>query len=55
MTGRTRAALADIGWTIGTPDGGFGRHECIERHVDGRDRVYAAASEMRADSCAFAY
>lgn len=52
---RTRAALADIGWTIGRPDGGFGRYECIERRIDGADRVYAAASEMRADGCALAY
>ena len=43
---RSRAALADLGWTIGEPDGGFGRYECI---------VYAAASEMRADGCALVY
>ena len=52
---RTKAALADIGWTIGAPDGGFGRYECIELRRDGDDRVYAAASEMRADGCALAY
>lgn len=51
----TRAALADLGWTIGQPDGGFGRYECIERRMDGATRVYAAASEMRADGCALAY
>ncbi|WP_375399012.1 gamma-glutamyltransferase family protein [uncultured Sphingomonas sp.] len=51
----TRQALADLGWTIGAPDGGFGRYECIEHRLDGRDRVYAAASEMRADGCALAY
>jgi gamma-glutamyltranspeptidase/glutathione hydrolase len=51
----TRAALATIGWTIGEPDGGFGRYECIEHRMDGADRVYAAASEMRADGCALAY
>uniref|UniRef100_UPI0015758D9E gamma-glutamyltransferase family protein n=1 Tax=Sphingomonas bacterium TaxID=1895847 RepID=UPI0015758D9E len=51
----TRAALAAIGWTIGTPDGGFGRYEAIERRMDGGDRVWAAASEMRADGCALAY
>ena len=51
----TKRALAELGWTIGEPDGGFGRYECIERRVDGRDRVYAAASEMRADGCALAY
>ncbi len=52
---RTRAALAGMGWTIGEPDGGFGRYECIERRMDGGTRVYAAASEMRADGCALAY
>ena len=51
----TRSTLAGIGWTIGRPDGGFGRYEAIERRVDGADRVYAAASEMRADGCALAY
>ena len=52
---RTKAALAEIGWRIGAPDGGFGRYQAIERRMDGRDRVYAAASEMRADGCALAY
>ncbi|WP_375398002.1 gamma-glutamyltransferase family protein [uncultured Sphingomonas sp.] len=52
---RTRAALAALGWTIGSPDGGFGRYQAIEHRLDGRDRVYAAASEMRADGCALAY
>ena len=51
----TKAALAAIGWTIGAPDGGFGRYEGIERRTDGDRRVYAAASEMRADGCALAY
>ena len=51
----TRKALADMGWTIGASDGGFGRYECIEKRIDGQDRVYAAASEMRADGCALAY
>lgn len=51
----TRTALADMGWTLGAPDGGFGRYECIEHRMDGPDRVYAAASEMRADGCALAY
>ena len=51
----TRAALADMGWTIGEPDGGFGRYECVENRRDGDARVYAAASEMRADGCALAY
>ncbi len=51
----TRAALAAIGWTIGGSDGGFGRYEAIERRDAAGDRVYAAASEMRADGCALAY
>ena len=51
----TKAALARIGWTIGESDGGFGRYEAIERRMDGETRVYAAASEMRADGCALAY
>jgi gamma-glutamyltranspeptidase / glutathione hydrolase len=51
----TRAALTALGWKIGESDGGFGRYECIENRQDGKDRVYAAASEMRADGCALAY
>lgn len=51
----TRQALADMGWTIGESDGGFGRYQCIEHRQDGEARVYAAASEMRADGCALAY
>ena len=50
-----KRALADIGWTIAKPDGGFGRYECVEHRMDGAVRVYAAASEMRADGCALAY
>ena len=55
VPGATRAVLAEIGWKIGEPEGGFGRYECIENRHDGKDRVYAAASEMRADGCALAY
>jgi gamma-glutamyltranspeptidase/glutathione hydrolase len=51
----TRKALEALGWPMGASDGGFGRYECIEPHMDGPDRVYAAASEMRADGCALAY
>jgi len=51
----THKRLADMGWTIGGPDGGFGRYECVEHRMDGDTRVYAAASEMRADGCALAY
>jgi len=51
----TRRRLVEIGWTIGDPDGGFGRYECVEHRMDDATRVYAAASEMRADGCALAY
>jgi hypothetical protein len=30
-------------------------YEAIEPHTDGPDRVYSAASKMRADGCALAY
>jgi gamma-glutamyltranspeptidase / glutathione hydrolase len=51
----TKAALASLGWTIGKSDGGFGRYEAVEHRQDGSTRVYAAASEMRADGCALAF
>jgi gamma-glutamyltranspeptidase/glutathione hydrolase len=51
----TRQALIALGWPIGASDGGFGRYECIENRKQGADRVYAAASEMRADGVALAY
>jgi len=51
----TRKALVDLGWPMGASDGGFGRYECIENRKQGEDRVYAAASEMRADAVALAY
>ena len=51
----TRTALAGLGWTLAPSDGGFGRYECIEHRMNGADRVWAAASEMRADGCALAY
>jgi len=51
----TRRALELLGWPLGPSDGGFGRYECIERRMSGSDRVYAAASEMRADGVALAY
>jgi gamma-glutamyltranspeptidase/glutathione hydrolase len=44
-----------MGWPMGASDGGFGRYECIENRRQGGDRVYAAASEMRADAVALAY
>ena len=51
----TRKALAATGWPIGESDGGYGRYECIENRNQGGDRVYAAATEMRADGVALAY
>jgi gamma-glutamyltranspeptidase / glutathione hydrolase len=51
----TRRSLIQLGWPMGTSDGGFGRYECIEHRMSGSDRVYAAASEMRADGTALAY
>ena len=51
----TRRALIDLGWPMGASDGGFGRYECIEHRMSGTDRVYAAATEMRADGVALAY
>lgn len=51
----TRKALVDLGWPMGESDGGFGRYECVEHREQGGERVYAAASEMRADGVALAY
>lgn len=51
----TRAALAELGWKFGESDGSFGRYHCVENRRDGEYRVYAAASDMRADGCALAY
>jgi gamma-glutamyltranspeptidase/glutathione hydrolase len=51
----TRRALTELGWPMGGSDGGYGRYECIEHRVSGSERVYAAASEMRADGMALAY
>ncbi|HEX4152370.1 MAG TPA: gamma-glutamyltransferase family protein [Steroidobacteraceae bacterium] len=52
---RTRRLLEQRGWPIGASDGGFGRYQCVEYRNDGSTRVYAAASEMRADGIALAY
>ncbi len=53
---KTREALIAMGWPMGASDGGFGRYECIEnRHDDRGNRVYSAATEMRADGTALAY
>ncbi len=46
-----RRGLADLGWTFGPTDGGFGGYQAIQRWP-GR---YAAASEMRKDGAALAY
>jgi gamma-glutamyltranspeptidase / glutathione hydrolase len=51
----TREALIALGWPMGESDGGFGRYECIEHRMSGADRVWAAATEMRADGVALAY
>jgi gamma-glutamyltranspeptidase/glutathione hydrolase len=51
----TRRVLTELGWPIGASDGGFGRYQCIEHRTNGSERVYAAASEMRADGIALAY
>ncbi len=51
----TRRALTAMGWPMGASDGGFGRYECIEHRINGADRVWSAASEMRADGVALAY
>ena len=51
----SRRALVDLGWPMGASDGGYGRYECIEHRMSGLDRVYAAATEMRADGVALAY
>jgi gamma-glutamyltranspeptidase/glutathione hydrolase len=51
----TRKALIAMGWPMGESDGGFGRYECIEHRMSGADRVWSAATEMRADGVALAY
>jgi gamma-glutamyltranspeptidase/glutathione hydrolase len=51
----TREALIARGWPMGGSDGAFGRYECIEHRMSGQDRVWSAASEMRADGLALAY
>jgi gamma-glutamyltranspeptidase/glutathione hydrolase len=50
-----RKALVAMGWPMGKSDGGFGRYECVELRKPNGERVYAAASEMRADGVALAY
>ena len=55
MPDATKRALAEMGWKMGPSDGGFGRYQAIEHRESGGERVYAAASEMRADGLALAY
>jgi gamma-glutamyltranspeptidase/glutathione hydrolase len=50
-----RGELLDLGWPLGASDGGFGRYQCIELRGSGPERIYAAATEMRADGVALAY
>jgi gamma-glutamyltranspeptidase / glutathione hydrolase len=50
-----RQGLAALGWPLGPSDGAFGRYHCVEYRMSGSERVYAAASEMRADGVALAY
>lgn len=51
----TKAGLVERGWIVTPTVGDYGRYHCIERRRDGDARVYAAASEMRADGIALAY
>lgn len=52
---QTHRVLGARGWPLGASDGGFGRYQCIESRIGAAGRVYAAASEMRADGVALAY
>lgn len=58
MPQATQEALKVLGWTMAPTDGGFGRYACIQHSIsqfDGhKDRVYSAASEMRANGVALA-
>jgi len=51
----TRAGLVGRGWILTPTVGDYGRYHCIEQRGGGGERVYAAASEMRADGIALAY
>jgi gamma-glutamyltranspeptidase/glutathione hydrolase len=51
----TALALAEMGWRLGSSDGGFGRYSSVERRESGEERVYSAASEVRADGIGLAY
>jgi gamma-glutamyltranspeptidase/glutathione hydrolase len=51
----TALALAEMGWRLGSSDGGFGRYSSVERRESGGERVYSAASDVRADGIGLAY
>jgi gamma-glutamyltranspeptidase/glutathione hydrolase len=51
----TALALAEMGWRIGPSDGGFGRYSSVEQRESGGERVYGAASDVRADGISLAY
>jgi gamma-glutamyltranspeptidase/glutathione hydrolase len=51
----TALALAEMGWRLGASDGGFGRYSSVERRESSGQRVYAAASDVRADGISLAY
>jgi gamma-glutamyltranspeptidase/glutathione hydrolase len=51
----TALALAEMGWRLGSSDGGFGRYSSVERRESGGELVYSAASDVRADGIGLAY
>ena len=51
----TREALEAMGWQMAPSDGTLGRYSCIEHRISGGERIWSAASEMRADGLALAY
>jgi gamma-glutamyltranspeptidase/glutathione hydrolase len=51
----TALALAEMGWRLGPSDGGFGRYSSVERRESAGERVYSAASDVRADGISLAY
>ena len=51
----TALALAEMGWRLGASDGGFGRYSSVERRESGGERVYSAASDVRADGISLAF
>ncbi len=50
---KVRKALANMGYTLGPSDGGFGGYQAIR--VNPETGVYSAASEMRKDGAAIGY